>query len=29
MAMDATLTLHNRPGGGLDARLTLRNPRKA
>jgi signal transduction histidine kinase len=29
MAMDATLTLHNRPGGGLDARLTLRNLRKA
>ncbi|MFL9890031.1 sensor histidine kinase [Paraburkholderia sp. RL17-381-BIF-C] len=27
MAMDATLTLHNRPGGGLEARLTLRNVR--
>ena len=24
MAMDATLSLHNRPGGGLEARLTLR-----
>lgn len=27
MAMDATLTLHNRPGGGLEAHLTLRNVR--
>jgi signal transduction histidine kinase len=27
MAMDATLALHNRPGGGLEARLTLRNVR--
>ncbi|MFM0291737.1 MULTISPECIES: sensor histidine kinase [Paraburkholderia] len=27
MAMDATLSLHNRPGGGLEARLTLRNVR--
>lgn len=25
LAMDATLTLHNRVGGGLEARLTLRN----
>jgi signal transduction histidine kinase len=24
LAMDATLTLHNRAGGGLEARLTLR-----
>ncbi|ASW01344.1 sensor histidine kinase [Paraburkholderia aromaticivorans] len=27
MAMDATLSLHNRPGGGLEARLTLSPPR--
>ncbi|EIF34611.1 signal transduction histidine kinase [Burkholderia sp. Ch1-1] len=27
LAMDATLSLHNRPGGGLEARLTLRNQR--
>jgi signal transduction histidine kinase len=25
LAMDATLTLHNRPGGGLEARLVLKN----
>jgi signal transduction histidine kinase len=25
LAMDATLTLHNRAGGGLEARLTLKN----
>jgi signal transduction histidine kinase len=29
MAMDATLTLHNRSGGGLEARLTLKNLRHA
>lgn len=27
LAMDASLSLHNRPGGGLEARLTLRNLR--
>jgi signal transduction histidine kinase len=27
LAMDATLSLHNRPGGGLEARLTLKNLR--
>jgi signal transduction histidine kinase len=27
LAMDATLSLHNRAGGGLEARLTLRNLR--
>ncbi len=26
LAMDATLSLHNRPGGGLEARLGLSNP---
>jgi signal transduction histidine kinase len=25
LAMDSTLSLHNRPGGGLEARLTLKN----
>ncbi|HEX7912355.1 MAG TPA: ATP-binding protein [Paraburkholderia sp.] len=29
IALDATLTLHNRPGGGLEARLTLGNRRRA
>jgi len=29
LAMDATLELHNRAGGGLEARLTLRNLVKA
>ncbi|PQV44395.1 ATP-binding protein [Paraburkholderia sp. BL21I4N1] len=29
LAMDATLSLHNREGGGLEARLTLRNLRGA
>ena len=28
LAMDATLSLHNRPGGGLEARLTLKNLRQ-
>lgn len=28
IALDATLTLHNRPGGGLEARLTLGNRRQ-
>lgn len=28
LAMDATLSLHNRVGGGLEARLTLRNLRQ-
>jgi len=27
LAMNATLSLHNRPGGGLEARLTLKNVR--
>jgi signal transduction histidine kinase len=27
LAMNATLSLHNRPGGGLEARLTLKNLR--
>ncbi|WP_206997958.1 sensor histidine kinase [Trinickia mobilis] len=27
LAMDAVLSLHNRPGGGLEARLTLKNRR--
>jgi len=29
LAMDATLTLHNRAGGGLEARLTLRKLRES
>jgi signal transduction histidine kinase len=29
LAMDATLTLHNRVGGGLEARLTLRKLRES
>jgi len=29
LAMDATLTLHNRTGGGLEARLTLRKLRES